>query len=77
MLGLKESYKKLTGTEWTPGAKPAASAPVNSPSVASAPSVSGNADEILSKIAEQGDKIRKLKQEKADKKAVEPEVISF
>lgn len=63
LLDLKAQYKSLTGKDWKPGAVPQqTSGPVQDES------------EVLRKIAEQGDKIRELKAQKAPKTAVEPEV---
>ncbi|XP_077300381.1 glutamyl-prolyl-tRNA synthetase [Arctopsyche grandis] len=74
LLNLKEDYKKLTGVAWTPDAKPTAQA--SAPALTSSPAstAQGGVNEILGNIAKQGDTIRKLKQEKADKKTIEPEV---
>ena len=56
LLGLKKEYKVLTGKDAPPGGKPQA-----------APKPSGNEYEILAKIAEQGNIVRDLKTQKADK----------
>lgn len=66
---MKADYKKITGTDWTPNTKPILTAPA-----AAAPPASGDINSVLEKISAQGDKIRQLKSEKADKKAIEPEV---
>lgn len=52
----------MTGTDWKPGL--VAAVPIKSVSV---PDTRSNAAEISNKIADQGDKVRKLKSEKADK----------
>lgn len=69
LLELKAEYKKLTGKDWTPAASntvaPAAAAPAVS---------SSNEAELLQKIAAQGDKVRDLKQKKANKAAIDTEV---
>ncbi|XP_021712876.1 bifunctional glutamate/proline--tRNA ligase [Aedes aegypti] len=67
LLDLKAQYKTTTGQDWKPGCVP---------SVESKPQVpSGNTEtELLEKIAAQGDKVRTLKTNKADKAAVEVEV---
>ncbi|CAH2002237.1 unnamed protein product [Acanthoscelides obtectus] len=66
LLSLKAEFKTLTGKEWKPGAAPSA------PPTQSAPG--GNENELLAKIAAQGDKVRDLKAKKADKSAVDAEV---
>lgn len=73
MLSLKADYKKVTGVDWTPNTKPAA-APTPA-SITTAPVSQDNGNAVLEKISAQGDKIRQLKSEKADKKVVEVEVI--
>lgn len=67
LLALKAEFKKVTGTDWTPNTKPVSTAIETSAG-------SDNINSVLEKIAAQGDKIRQLKSEKADKKAIEPEV---
>lgn len=71
LLSLKADYKKATGVDWTPNTKPAAQIPANT---TSPPVSKDNGNGVLEKIAAQGDKIRQLKSEKADKKLVEAEV---
>lgn len=65
LLSLKNSYKSLTGKEWKPGAV------ATTPSVNSAPSGALNENDLLKKIAEQGDRVRQLKAQKAVKSAVD------
>ncbi|CAK1552350.1 unnamed protein product [Leptosia nina] len=67
LLELKAKYKAATGQDWKPGATPA-------PSKQPAATNDTNVAEILSKITSQGDKVRKLKTEKADKSAIDVEV---
>lgn len=83
LLSLKADYKKVTGTDWTPAsvakATPAAApAPAVKKEVSPAaakPSAGGSpGDQVLEKIAKQGDRIRQLKGEKVDKKTLDPEV---
>ncbi|XP_066156798.1 bifunctional glutamate/proline--tRNA ligase isoform X2 [Euwallacea fornicatus] len=69
LLALKGDYKALTGGEWKPGA--VSNAPAQSQL---APSIGGNSNEILTKIAQQGEKVRDLKAKKADKATVNDEV---
>lgn len=66
LLDLKADYKKLTGKDWKPGVTPIETkiAPINTTSEA----------EILEKISAQGDKVRKLKSEKAEKGVIDVEV---
>nr|CAI5819600.1 unnamed protein product [Callosobruchus analis] len=66
LLSLKTEYKTLTGKEWKPGTAPSA------PSSPSTPS--GGENELLAKIAAQGDKVRDLKAKKADKAVLDAEV---
>ena len=63
LLTLKAEYKAQTGQDYKPGAAPVASAPQPAQS-----------DDIVSKIAKQGDLVRDLKTKKADKATVEAEV---
>ena len=63
LLKLKREYKELTGKEWTPNI------PVQAEQ---APDISGN--ELSCKISAQGDKVRKLKSEKAEKSVIDTEV---
>ncbi|KAK9886701.1 hypothetical protein WA026_017618 [Henosepilachna vigintioctopunctata] len=67
LLAVKAEYLKLTGCEWKPGCTP--------PNVNSATDVSiDSSDELNRKIIAQGDKVRQLKAQKADKAQVEVEV---
>jgi len=61
LLDLKAKYKAETGSDWKPGAAPAPAA---------APAAGGAGGDIDAKIKAQGDLVRKLKGEKADKAAV-------
>lgn len=64
LLALKAEFKTVTGTDW----KPSVPVQVKSPSQ---PNIR---DKLLSKISEQGDKVRQLKSEKAAKAVVDSEV---
>ncbi|XP_033229151.1 bifunctional glutamate/proline--tRNA ligase isoform X2 [Belonocnema kinseyi] len=65
LLRLKAEYKSVTGQDWKPGVTP----PVEEVKAAS------NLGENLSnEIAKQGDKVRILKSQKADKATIDPEV---
>ena len=67
LLDLKAQYKQLTGKDWTPNA----TAPAAAPAVTSASSAAvGGIDKVLSDIKAQGDKVRTMKEAKADKAAV-------
>ncbi|XP_017469914.1 PREDICTED: bifunctional glutamate/proline--tRNA ligase [Rhagoletis zephyria] len=66
LLDLKAKFKALTGNEWKP-------VDVVSPSAPQSKNSSG-VEEVLKKINTQGDKVRQLKSQKADKVVVEAEV---
>ncbi|XP_047994317.1 bifunctional glutamate/proline--tRNA ligase isoform X1 [Leguminivora glycinivorella] len=68
LLDLKAKYKAATGQDWKPGAAPA---PVKTEAPASAVSEVAT---VLQQIATQGDKIRKLKADKAEKTVIDIEV---
>lgn len=63
LLSLKADYKNLTNTEWKPGCVP----PTNATAVS-------DTSDLNAKISAQGDKVRKLKSEKAEKSLVDAEV---
>jgi len=63
LLTLKAEYKTATGSDWKPGA----AAPAAVPAVPT----SGSVDALNSAITAQGDLVRKLKTEKADKPKVD------
>jgi bifunctional glutamyl/prolyl-tRNA synthetase len=65
LLALKSEFKAATGEEWQPGLQPA---------IASAESEELPAEQLSSKITEQGDIVRKLKSEKAAKEILDAEV---
>lgn len=64
LLSLKEDYKKATGKDWAPGN-------VDAPQVVAQ---SNDASGLNKKIVDQGNKIRKLKGEKANKDTIAVEV---
>uniref|UniRef100_A0A7G3AAD1 Bifunctional glutamate/proline--tRNA ligase n=1 Tax=Lutzomyia longipalpis TaxID=7200 RepID=A0A7G3AAD1_LUTLO len=74
LLDLKEQFKKLTGTEWKPGQE---TPPQEAPKVAKkeeSPSIgekSNDPQEINAQIVKQGDLVRKLKGDKAEKSTIE------
>ncbi|CAD6992192.1 unnamed protein product [Ceratitis capitata] len=70
LLELKTQFKASTGKDWQPNTEvPSINPPVNSLS-----SADTAVEEILNKITNQGDKVRQLKSQKADKTFVEAEV---
>ncbi|XP_018579674.1 bifunctional glutamate/proline--tRNA ligase [Anoplophora glabripennis] len=66
LLALKTDYKKLTDTDWKPGCTPPTAPPSNGPVQ--------DANGLSAKIAAQGEKVRKIKSEKAEKSVIEGEV---
>lgn len=91
-MALKEQYKKLTGTDHKPSnaapsssssqkenKKPAvAAAATAASSVSAASGTSGEADQLVEKIAQQGDKVRELKSNKSAPKVSQTKIlISF
>jgi len=62
LLELKAEYKKKTGQDYKPGQAP-------KPAPAATQQSSGDAD-LYNKVTQQGDKVRQLKSDKADKAAV-------
>lgn len=69
LLALKAEFKKLTGNEWKPSAS-------GNSSDASTPTIRTElgAEQQSDKIVKQGDKIRKLKSDKANKATIDAEV---
>jgi len=65
LLGLKAEFKEATGIDWKPG--------VSVPDAAPAASTNSG-DDINDKIKEQGAKIRQMKEAKANKADIEPQV---
>ncbi|XP_059696995.1 bifunctional glutamate/proline--tRNA ligase isoform X2 [Haemorhous mexicanus] len=72
LLSLKADYKEKTGQEYKPGHPPAAQGalPQTSNTVPSGPDTL-EAKALFSKVALQGDEVRKLKAEKADKEKID------
>ena len=80
LLALKAQFKAETGREWKPGCMPAATPPPAPAAGAAAGKLDGA--ELNAKVTAQGDKIRQLKSQKADKVCVYAissmqEIISF
>ncbi|KAL7873304.1 hypothetical protein AOLI_G00123750 [Acnodon oligacanthus] len=75
LLALKVEFKKLTGQEYKPGMAPPASSPVQtSPAPATtSPSLSSSSCPYT-RVAEQGEVVRKLKAEKAPKDKIDEAV---
>ena len=65
LLALKADYKAATGSDWKPGAAPAAAKPASG---------GNSAADLNSAITAQGDIVRKLKSDKADKAAIDEAV---
>ncbi|CAG9813214.1 unnamed protein product [Phaedon cochleariae] len=65
LLALKTDYKKLTNTDWKPGCVPSSAGSVQDGGV------------LNEKIAAQGDKVRQLKSQKADKATIDAAVKSL
>ncbi|CAK9815538.1 Bifunctional glutamate/proline--tRNA ligase [Anthophora quadrimaculata] len=61
LLTLKTDYKNLTGKEWKPSTTPVTN-------------VTNKVDQILESIQKQGDKVRQLKESKAEKNTIDQEV---
>merc|ERR1719341_1426192 len=78
LLELKAEFKSATGSDWKPPAAPGGGdkkqKEKKSPPPASAEVKSGPGAELDAKIASQGDTVRKLKAEKADKASVDAAV---
>lgn len=71
LLALKADYKTLTGKDWKPGATPTKE---TSPPKDSIPNNPVEEATLLNKIAQQGDKVRQLKTDKAEKSVIDAEV---
>ncbi|KAK3924680.1 Bifunctional glutamate/proline--tRNA ligase [Frankliniella fusca] len=69
LLDLKAEYKKVTGKDWKPGAQPS-----TPPPVVSAPAPTSAVGDLSAQITDQGDKVRKLKADKAAKKDIDAAV---
>ncbi|KAJ1523501.1 hypothetical protein ONE63_001353 [Megalurothrips usitatus] len=73
LLDLKAEYKKVTGKDWKPGAQPSSGAPA-APSSTPASASNSAGGELNAQITEQGDKVRKLKGDKASKPDIDAAV---
>ncbi|XP_076234604.1 glutamyl-prolyl-tRNA synthetase [Calliopsis andreniformis] len=65
LLSLKSDYKAATGKDWKPSPTPATT---------TTNTENANADQLLKNIQQQGDKVRQLKDSKADKSIIDQEV---
>ncbi|XP_072436857.1 bifunctional glutamate/proline--tRNA ligase isoform X1 [Chiloscyllium punctatum] len=75
LLALKMEYKQKTGEEYKPGKPPGVPVAAESPTVISTAGAKGLDEKILhSKVAEQGDIVRKLKAEKVAKAVIDAAV---
>ena len=72
LLDLKAKYKAATGKDWKPGQAAPAAKSATSPA-----SVDSNADQLNAEITAQGDKVRQLKADKADKATVDAAVAAL
>uniref|UniRef100_G3PPP0 Bifunctional glutamate/proline--tRNA ligase n=1 Tax=Gasterosteus aculeatus aculeatus TaxID=481459 RepID=G3PPP0_GASAC len=75
LLALKTEFKKLTGQDYKPGMAPSApaSSSAASPATSSSPSCASS-EELFSQITQQGERVRKLKSEKAPKDQIDEAV---
>lgn len=69
LLDLKGEYKKVTGKDWKPGAQPSSPGPATP-----VPAPLSAAGDLSALITDQGDKVRKLKADKAPKKDIDAAV---
>jgi bifunctional glutamyl/prolyl-tRNA synthetase len=74
LLELKAAYKSSTGKDWKPGAQPAKAASPPKATGEQQHSSNSVADQLSLDIVAQGDKVRQLKADKADKVAVDTAV---
>uniref|UniRef100_A0A3B4DZU5 Prolyl-tRNA synthetase n=1 Tax=Pygocentrus nattereri TaxID=42514 RepID=A0A3B4DZU5_PYGNA len=75
LLALKVEFKKLTGQEYKPGMAPPASSPVQtSPAPATTSPSPSSSSCPYTRVAEQGEVVRKLKAEKAPKDKIDEAV---
>ncbi|XP_060805347.1 bifunctional glutamate/proline--tRNA ligase [Amyelois transitella] len=77
LLDLKAKYKAATGQDWKPGSAPApqkAATTTTAPQKVVTTTTTSDVGQLLQQISAQGDKVRTLKSQKADKAAVDAEV---
>lgn len=74
LLNLKKDYKNLTGSDWKPGIGATKASPRSIEPTQMEMDFSVSESSLLSEISAQGDKVRQLKAEKAEKSIVDAEV---
>uniref|UniRef100_A0A7M4FRC5 Bifunctional glutamate/proline--tRNA ligase n=1 Tax=Crocodylus porosus TaxID=8502 RepID=A0A7M4FRC5_CROPO len=74
LLTLKSEYKQQTGQEYKPGNPPATVIPSESSPASTSSPCATDSKSLYSKVAEQGEVVRKLKSEKASKDKVDEAV---
>ncbi|XP_053568750.1 bifunctional glutamate/proline--tRNA ligase [Bombina bombina] len=76
LLSLKSEYKEKAGQEYKPGQPPASAKTAlnNAPSTQANGSIFSEAEELFNKVSKQGEEVRKLKAEKAEKGKVDAAV---
>ncbi|XP_019372022.1 PREDICTED: bifunctional glutamate/proline--tRNA ligase [Gavialis gangeticus] len=74
LLALKAEYKEKTGQEYKPGNPPATVIPSKSSPVSTSSPCATDSKSLYSKVAEQGEVVRRLKSEKASKDKVDEAV---
>ena len=76
LLSLKNQFKQQSGEDWNVDWKPKTAAAVNDPVPINSGAGGSDEDAIVidNQIRQQGDKIRKMKAEKVEKKQLESEV---
>ncbi|KAJ6638073.1 Bifunctional glutamate/proline--tRNA ligase [Pseudolycoriella hygida] len=72
LLALKTEYKTISGKDWKPDTEP-----TPAPSKTATITTTGDANAINAKIVAQGEKVRILKSQKADKASIDTEVKSL
>ncbi|XP_022913832.2 bifunctional glutamate/proline--tRNA ligase [Onthophagus taurus] len=75
LLGLKEQFKTVSGKDWKPGMEPSKGLDTGTSYSAIEVNLKTNENEdLLSRIATQGDRVRDLKANKAEKSIIDAEV---
>ena len=69
LLELKAEFKKVTGNDWKPE-----ESKIIEPKVENVTKTTLSAEDLSNRISEQGDKVRKLKSDKAEKSVIAAEV---
>jgi hypothetical protein len=71
LLTLKKEYKTLTGTEYKPVTVTPTTAQKQDQPLASSSTATAEGDQLLERIAQQGEKVRESKANKASKVSVQ------